>query len=439
LAVIVFLLQKMGEIMLNETNFWLSTTSRPNFPATGLPTRVDLAVIGGGFSGLSAARILARAGAKVAVLEAQTMGWGASSRNGGMVLTGMKLGVETLIKKYGRERAKRLFALSLAAIDCVEEIVQAESIDCNFGRCGHLETAWKPAHFDGYARAAEMLEKEVGHTVRIVPKADIHSEIGSDLYHGGMVDETSAGINPARFVFGLANAAAQAGALILENTEVYDITKNHSDYTMKTSRGTLRAGQVFVGTSGYTSRTTPAIQKRIIPIGSYIIATAPLPDALAAEVSPRNRMIFDSKHFLYYFRLTPDNRMLFGGRAAFMPETAAATRNSAEILQRGMIEVFPQLRDIPVEYVWGGNLDFSFDIMPHAGNLDGLWHAIGYAGHGVAFATHLGKTIAQQMLGEKVENPLADLPFPRIPFYNGNPLIHLPAAWLYYSLLDMIE
>ncbi len=425
--------------MLKESNFWLTTVSQPEFLQTPLPEKVDVAVIGGGFSGLSAARTLAKAGVKVAVLEAQTLGWGASSRNGGMVLTGMKLGVETLIKNYGRERARRLFALSLDAINTVETIAREEQIECAFSRCGHLETAWKPAHFDGYARAAEMLHKEVGHTVKIVSKSELRSEIGSGLYHGGLVDETSAGINPAQFVMGLATAASRTGASMCEGTNVYAITKSQGGFNLNTSRGKLHAEQVFIGTSGYTGRAAPALQKRIIPIGSYIIATQPLTGELAREISPRNRMIFDSKHFLYYFRLTPDNRMLFGGRAAFMPENTNSTLQSADILRKGMVQVYPQLKNIAVEYVWGGNLDFSFDIMPHAGQIDGLHHAIGYAGHGVAFATHLGQIVAKQMLGQPVENPLVGLPFPKIPLYNGNPLLHLPAAWLYYSLLDIIE
>jgi glycine/D-amino acid oxidase-like deaminating enzyme len=424
--------------MLTESNFWLTTVEQPTFPVTPLPQKVDVAVIGGGFSGLSAARALAKGGASVAVLEAETVGWGASSRNGGMVLTGMKLGVETLIARYGKERARRMFALSLAAIDTVEQIVKDEEIDCSFSRCGHLETAWKPSHFDGYARAAELMQKEFGHTVHVVPKSELHTEIGSDLYHGGLVDEVSVGLNPAQFVMGLAQAAEKAGAQIHEHTSVWTVENENGGFTLTTSRGPLKAEKVFVGTSGYTGKATPAFQKRIIPIGSYIIATAPLPEALAREVSPRNRMIFDSKHYLYYFRLTPDRRMLFGGRAAFTPETPDSIRESADILRRGMLQVYPQLEDVPTEYVWGGTLDFAFDLMPHAGQHNGLYHAIGYAGHGVAFATHLGQVVACQMLGETVENPLDDLPFPSVPFYNGNPILHLPLASVYYKLLDWL-
>ena len=342
--------------------------------------------------GLSTARTLARRGATVAVLESETVGWGASSRNGGMVLTGLKLGVNKLISMYGRERTQRMYAASLASIDCVEQIVREENIACSFSRGGHLEVACKQKHFDDYARQVEVIAREFNHKLRIVPRAELHSEIGSSIYYGGMVDEVSAGLNPAQYVAGLAGAAARAGAAIFEQTKVVKIERESSQGTpgwrLTTSRGVIRAGDVFAGTSGYTGSATPALRKKIIPIGSYIIATEVLPEALARELSPRNRMIYDSKNYIYYYRLTPDKRMLFGGRAAFFPETEDSIRKSAEILRLGMIEVYPQLRDVKVEYVWGGTLDFAFDIMPHAGQMDGIYYAVGYAGHGVAMASN---------------------------------------------------
>jgi glycine/D-amino acid oxidase-like deaminating enzyme len=422
--------------MLHESNFWLTTVEKPSFPELSLPEKVDVAVIGGGFSGLSAARTLAKGGASVAVLEAETMGWGASGRNGGMVLPGMKLGTETLVRKFGIERARRMFQMSLESIDTVEKIVTEERIDCSFNRPGHLEVAWKPGHYEGFVRAAELMDREFGHRVRLVSKGELGAELGSDLYHGAIVDEVSGGLNPAQYVTGLARAAANAGAVMFEGAQVGKVEGKQGNFLVSTSRGALVADKVFVGTSGYTRKATPGLQRRIIPIGSYIIATEPLSMELAREVSPRNRMIFDSKNFLYYFRLTPDNRMLFGGRAAFTPETPGSTRQSAEILRRGMLQVFPQLKDAAVEYVWGGTLDFAYDMMPHTGTMNGINYSVGYAGHGVAFASHLGQTVARQMLGEGVENPLDGLPFPQVPLYNGNPALHLMVAGLYYRFLD---
>ena len=430
---------------LQEHNYWLTTTEFPKAEASRpLPEVADVAVIGSGFTGLSAARTLAKRGAKVAVLEAETIGWGASSRNGGMVLTGMKLGVNKLISMYGRERTQRMYAASLASMDCVEQIVREEGIDCDFVRSGHLEVACKQKHFDDYARQAEVIAREFQHTLRVVQKNELSSEIGSTIYYGGMVDEVSAGANPARYVAGLALAAIKAGAEIFEHTRVETIERETRQGTagwkVTTSRGAIWAHEVFVGTSGYTSKATPGLQKKLIPIGSFIITTEILPEALARELSPRNRMIYDSKNYLYYYRLTPDRRMLFGGRAAFFPETAQTVRQSAEILRRGMIEVYPQLSDAKIDYVWGGTLDFAFDIMPHAGQFDGMYFAVGYAGHGVAMATYQGQKIAELMAGDKPENPFVGIPFPGAPLglYNGKPWF-LPFAGAWYKFLDWVS
>jgi len=430
---------------VKETNFWLTTVEMPKTdPAQPLPQRADVAVIGAGFTGLSAGGTLARRGAKVAVLEAETIGWGASSRNGGMVLTGLKLGVNKLISMYGRERTQRMYAASLASIDCVEQIVREEQIDCDFARCGHLAVAWKQKHFNDYARQVEVIAREFNHKLRIVPRSELQSEVGSSIYYGGMVDEVSAGVNPARYVAGLARAAMKAGAEIFENARVETIEREArqgvSGWKVSTSRGALWARDVFVGTSGYTGSATPALRKKLIPIGSYIITTEVLPEALASELSPRNRMIYDSKNYLYYYRLTPDRRMLFGGRAAFFPETENSIRRSAEILRLGMTDVYPQLRDVKVEYVWGGTLDFAFDIMPHAGQMGGMYYAVGYAGHGVAMATWQGQKMAEMIAGGKPENPFEGIPFPGAPLglYNGRPWF-LPLAGMYYKFLDWVS
>jgi len=428
----------------NSRNYWLDTAQMPEGTPGDLPERTDVAIVGAGFTGLSAARTLARRGAKVAVLESHTIGWGASSRNGGMVLTGMKLGVDTLASRYGMDTTRKMYAASLASIDLVEQIVSEEQIDCNFSRCGHLEVACKQAHFDGYARSVEAIARDFNHQLRIVPRNELRDEIGSDIYYGGMVDETSAGLNPARYVAGLGQAALTAGACVFENTRVEQIERRSgngsSGFRLATNRGNLLVKDVFIATSGYTSNTTPVLQKKIIPIGSFIIVTEQLSDTLAQELSPRNRMIYDSKHYLHYYRLTPDNRMLFGGRAAFFPETNNTIRRSAEILRSGMISVYPQLCDTKVEYAWGGTLDFCFDTMPHAGRMDGMYYAVGYAGHGVAMATYLGAKMAEQISGGSDQNPYAKIPFPGAPLglYNGRPWF-LPFAGAYYKVLDWIS
>jgi len=432
---------------VQEKNFWLTTAEMPSVAQRPLPQRVDVAILGAGFTGLSAARTLAKAGARVAVMESQTIGWGASSRNGGMVLSGLKVGVRDLLSKYGKEATKRMFDASIEAIDAVERIVAEETIDCNFSRCGHLEVANKPGHFVGFQRSAEMMAKELGHDLHIVAPNELSSEIGSKIYFGGIVDEVSAGVNPARYVAGLGQAAIRAGAEIYERARAEEIVcaanNGASGWKILTSRGPLWAGDVLVATSGYTTGTTPALRRRLIPIGSYIIVTEVMPESVAREVSPRNRMIFNSKYYTHYYRLTPDRRMLFGGRAAFFPENENTIRESQAILRRDMVEIFPQLQNSRVEYVWGGTLDFAFDMMPHVGKMDGLYYSVGYAGHGVAMATLLGQKIAERIASNSAlpdTNPFAEIPFKGAPFglYRRNPWF-LPLAGLWFRLLDLVS
>jgi glycine/D-amino acid oxidase-like deaminating enzyme len=421
--------------------YWHTTVGMPDDSHLfSLPEKVDVVIVGGGFTGLSAARALAKRGVRVAVLEANTIGWGASSRNGGMVLTGLKVSMEAIFKKYGWETARNLFQCSLDAIAMVEEIVKEENIDCGFARHGHLLVANKPAHYESMIRSAEFMDREFGHKLRLVPRGQQRQEIGSDLYYGALVDEVSGGLNPAQYVVGLARAAEKAGATLYACARVTGIERSSNAFQVETARGKMLADKVLIGTSGYTGRATPRLQKKIIPIGSFIIATEELPEDVLRELNPKNRMIFDYRHYLNYYRLW-GKRLIFGGRAAFFPETESTLRKSAEILRADMIRVYAQLKDARVEYVWGGTLDFAFDMMTHVGEMDGLGYSLGYAGHGVAMATYLGKTAAEAMMDGTIrEHPFASFDFPGAPLglYNGRPWF-LPFAGMWHRILDWVE
>ncbi len=426
---------------LKEKVYWPDTTQMPSGELVKeLPSRVDVAVVGGGIPGLAAARTLAGRGASVAVLESETMGWGASSRNGGMALTGLKLDAEVVEARYGAELTRQLFEDSVAALDTVEQLIVQEHIACDFSRCGHLLLANKPAHYIALQHEAEWYAQHFNHITHLVPKNNLHDEIGSDIYFGGLVDESSAGLNPAQYVAGLAQAAERSGAALCPKAWVTRIQKAGDGFKLDTVRGSLLASQVLVTTGGYTGAATPQLRRRIIPIGSYIIATQPLPVDLARELIPRRRMVFDYKHYLNYFRLSADNRMIFGGRAAFFPETSTTIRSSADILHAEMVKVYPQVTDAVVEYAWGGTLDFAFDQMPHTGQLAGIYYALGFAGHGVALGTHLGTRMANAILDGTVnELPYSTYKFSSLPrgLYNGRPWF-LPLIGLWHRILDWI-
>ncbi len=426
---------------MNQQIYWHTTVNMPDDSSlTPIPEKADVAIIGGGYTGLSAARTLALRGVKVVVLEAETIGWGASSRNGGMTLTGLKVPMQTVIKKYGRETAKELFQCSLDSVDTVEQIVKEENINCGFARTGHLLAANKPKHYEALKDEVDFMAQEFNHKVHLVAPKDLRSEIGTDVYHGALVDEVSAGLNPAQFAAGLADAAQKAGAMLCARARVDRLRRGENRFVVETERGALSAESVLVATSGYTGNVTKNLRKKIIPIGSFIIATEKLSDELAHELSPKNRMIFDYKHFLNYFRLW-DKRMIFGGRAAFFPENEKTILQSGEILRREMISVYPQLKDAKVEFAWGGTLDFAFDQMTHVGELDGIFYSLGYAGHGVAMGTYLGKTVAEAMLNGNIkEHPFAKFNFPNAPLglYDGNPWF-LPFAGLWHKILDWVE
>ena len=431
---------------LENRPFWWDTTSAASenraSTAAGTPfeagSKFDVAVVGGGYTGLAAARQLARSGASVLVLERGAIGAGASSRNAGQVLTGLKLEPAVLVAKYGEARAKDLFEVSRRAMAELGQLVDAEHIDCELTRTGHIQAAAKPSHFAAFRDEQALLARVFNHVVALVPEAEQTSELDARGYHGLLLDEESRALNPAKYVAGLGAAARRAGVIIAAHTAVQRVSRQRTTWSLETSAGTVSATDVLFATNGYTDRAAPGLQRRFIPIGSYIIVTAPLEPRVAARLLPRRRMAFDSRHFLHYFRLTADNRLLFGGRAEFSGPTLESATRAEAILRRAMTSTFPDLADTPIEYAWSGHVAFARDQMPHAGLLDGAFYAGGYAGHGIAMATHLGGAIARRMAGERISHPMFDDHFAPIPLYYGRPWF-LPIVGLYYRWLDLIS
>jgi glycine/D-amino acid oxidase-like deaminating enzyme len=417
-------------------SLWSATMAPlPDRSGRPLPDRTDVVVIGGGYAGINASRELARRGVAVTLLEANTLGWGASTRNGGIVHPGYKWGPRELLQRHGEATGAALYRETLASYELVQRLIDDETIDCDFRACGHLELAYAPAHLPELEHARDSLAS-VGVTASIVPRDRIQEEIGTDAYHGALVIEDSGLLHPGRYFAGLAAAADRAGADLHEGVRATAVRRQADGrFVVETTRGAVMARDVFVATNGYTDGVAPSLRRRIIPIGSYIIATEPLAEELAREISPKGRAFFDTKNFLYYWHVSADRRMVFGGRASFLPTSIDRT---AAILHRGLLEVHPQLAGTRIEYAWGGNVGFTFDRMPHVGRTkDGVTYAMGCCGTGVALMTYLGTRVGQWLAGG--EPPaLASLPFPLVPApYEGRPWF-LPFAGEWFRLQDRL-
>jgi glycine/D-amino acid oxidase-like deaminating enzyme len=422
------------------SSYWLDTApgDSPARSKTVVEGRTEVAVIGGGLTGVVAALHLARRGAKVDLFEQNTVGFGASGRNGGMATTGMSIGIRDAVAKLGFDTAVRLYGAYTEAIDLVETLVTEEHIDCDFARTGKLNLASKPAHYQGFEETHELLNTRLGLETQLVPKTELRREIGSDAFHGALVESKSAGLHVGKYIRGLGRAAERAGVTIHEKARVQRRTKLGSGHALETPRGRMHAEQVLLATGAYTRRPFHWHQVRIAPVGSFIIATEPLDRGVCDDVLPTRRMASDSKNLLNYFRITPDDRMLFGGRARFAMSNRQSDRKSGRLLRDAMVRTFPQLADAKIEYCWGGQVDMSLDRLVHAGQHDGVYYAMGYAGHGVQMATYMGRQMAEYMSGVPEANIWRDFEFRRIPGHFGPPWF-LPVAGAYYKFKDRVS
>ena len=416
--------------------YWHATMPElPDRRGCQLPDAADVVVVGGGYTGVTAARELARRGASVTLLEAERLGFGGSTRNGGIVHPGYKWGPRTLIKRYGEETGRDLFRDTLDAFGLVKRLIADNGIDCEFREHGYLDLAYGPSHVGDLIDAGRALV-DFGVDAAFVPREQLRAEIGSDAYHGGLVVAQGALLHPGKYFAGLADAAARAGADLHEGVRARTVRRQADGrFVVETDRGAILAKEVVVGTNGYADGLVPSLRRRIIPIGSYIIATEPLPEDLAAELSPKERAFFDTKNFLYYWHVSADRRMVFGGRASFLPTSVDRT---AAILHKGMLEVHPQLAGYRVDYAWGGNVGFTFDRMPHVGRIDGVTYAMGCCGTGVALMTWLGTAVGGWLSGDAAP-ALSRLKFPLVPApYEGRPWF-LPFVGEWFRLHDRID
>jgi glycine/D-amino acid oxidase-like deaminating enzyme len=428
--------------MTQHTCLWWETAPAPrSYFDTPLPDKTEVVVIGGGYTGTSAALELAKGGARVVLLEADTIGWGASSRNGGQALSCLHYTLTKMIGIHGRERATEMFLAAVQAANTVEQIVAEEHIECDFVRCGNIEAASRPSHFEALKREQETLRELVEYEVQVIPRSEMASELGTKAYHGLMVNPRSGSVQPARFVQGMALAAERAGAEIREGTRVLGIdrmgdpvTHDGIRFKVRTERGDVLAREVVVAANAWAGTIVPHFRQRVFPIDSFIIATARLPKDLAGRLIPNNRVVYDTRRVLAYYRLSPDGRMVWGGELTSKVASAGANIRS---LRSGMIRVFPELADVSIDYYWSGTLGLTIDENAHAGRVDGLWYSMCYVGHGVTLATYLGQQIARAVLGLASNNPFANLAIPRVPVFRDQAWL-MDAGRLWYRVVDLL-
>ncbi|GAB4499580.1 MAG: FAD-binding oxidoreductase [Anaerolineales bacterium] len=402
--------------MTQHTCLWWETAPRPkSYTGKPLPQRTDIIVIGGGFTGASAALQLAKHGARVALLEAKTIGYEASSRNGGQALSCLHYTLTEIIKQHGRGLAKEMFLAAVEAANTVERIVKEENIDCDYVRCGSIEAASKPAHFEKLKREQETLHEVVNFDSQIFSKDAVRAELGTDAYHGLLVNPREGSVQPAKFVRGMAEAAERAGADIYEGVRVLAVERvqgsmDGTRFKVQTEAGEIAAKDILVAASAWAGKLIPQFRFKVFPGESYVIATEPLSDELAERLIPNNRVAYDTRHILAYYRLSPEKRMVWGGELTMR---GASPQMNIRALRKGMARIFPELANTKLDYFWSGTLALTMDETAHAGQTpDGIWYSMAYVGHGVTLATYLGMQMANGILGKPINNPFADLNIP---------------------------
>jgi glycine/D-amino acid oxidase-like deaminating enzyme len=372
----------------------------------------------------------------VVVVDAGGVGAGASSVNGGMVNYGLKASTTQVYKTFGPELGREFWDASLASIDLVEALVDIEDIDCNFVRGGAAELGYTDRDLTGFRHESDWMKEHLDFATDVYGPDRVDEIVGSGTFHCALVDHVGAGLQPARYVAGLAVAAERRGAVIVDHAGVGRVSRTTTGFQILTSKGRISAGQVLYATNGYTNAAlNPELRRKVIPVGSYIVVTEPLSADLAERLIPHRRMLWTSRRFLNYFRRTPDDRILMGGRNNL--STDLDLEASAATLRRTTLDIFPELRDVAFTHSWTGRLGITFDLMPHIGRLDGAWYALGYGGHGVGIATYIGTEVGRLIAGAQDRSPFAEIPHPTRPYYREKTWF-LPFAAPWYRFLDRI-
>jgi glycine/D-amino acid oxidase-like deaminating enzyme len=415
--------------------FWTEDHPRPTDLGKGaLPAETDVLVVGSGYTGLSAARELAILGRDVTVVDRGEIASGASSINGGQVNYGPKGSAKKLFAQHGPETGRRIWDASMAAIETVEEIVGDEDIACDFSRPGAVELAYRASEYDDLVAESRWMARNLDFETEPIPPDRIGEVIDSGHFACALVDFSGGSLHPAKYAFGLADAAAGRGATLVGNAEVTAIERSGAGFRVTTSVGAVGAGAVIMATNGYTPpRLVPGLRRAIVPVGSYQIATEPLGEATAERLLPKRRNAWTARRLLNYFRRSPDDRILFGGRHTL--STGRELMHSAIDLRASMLEIFPELEDAEITHSWSGTVGVTFDLLPHIGTIDGIWYAMGYSGHGVGLSTYLGREVGRIVAGAPAGCVFAEIE-PETRFFYRNQPWFLPFAARLYDTLD---
>lgn len=422
-----------------ELPYWWEAYHPTAQDPVDVPGRVRVAIVGGGYGGLSTALEAAKQGIDSVVLEAAELGFGASTRNGGGVSGGVNIGKSFSGKSLDpeSERARAVLADGADAFGLIERLIAEEGIQCHWDKAGRFVGAWTPAHYAAQAKKIALLNDAANSGAYMIPRERQREEIASDYYYGGMVVERSANLHPALYYKGLLDACRARGVPVCARARVERITERNGGWEVRTSRGTVQADEAVIATNGYTGDVTSELKRRVVPLASHIIATEELPAELAASLIPKRRSLSDTRRVLCYYKMSPDGRrMIFGGRARFTP---VSPLQSAPILHRFMTDRFPQLRGYRVTHAWTGNVAFTLDALPHMGRQDGMHYLLGCNGSGVAMMTYLGWQTARKIAGVANQPSAFDSDeFPTHPLYTGNPWF-LPAIGGWYRFRDELD
>lgn len=408
--------------------YWWGAAPRERPIDVALPKQCDVAIIGAGYAGLSAALTLAREGRSVVVLETGAPGYGASSRSGGMIGHGHRLSYAKLIERYGAEKAKALVREGMASLEFLKALIVQENIDAGLELCGRVRGAWTLADYEMMARDASALRRDLDMPIDVLTKADVHKEVATDLYQGGLLFHAHGAVHPALLQQGLLAKVRAAGALVAGYTPVTALRREATGFAVDTSRGRLTAAEVVTTTNGYTGSTTPALARRLVAIPSFLIATHELGESRVRELIPNGRMIVETRDKHLYYRPSPDGtRIVIGGRAALHP---VALDYAARWLMKELRDIFRSLADAHVSHVWTGNVAMTRSDLPGIGKRDGVWYALGCNGSGIALMPYLGHKVALKIVGRREgQTAFDDIPFRAVPFYNGTAWFRPLMTW----------